>query len=216
MDSIEICNLALNMLGINSIVSFDEENNNNAELCRTFFPVCRDRVLRDHAWSFASARFDLTILAGVQSLDEALPFVCAVPGDCIAVRELLNGIRFRCWGKRIMVESLPATLIYTRRVEDPSEFDVSFCEALQYSLASEIGMSNTRSQALIQSFKQEYERKLAVARSIDSRENRYAYQKRQRNSSFIASRSGNVSDAVRDCCGSAIRWVEGNAGKQVQ
>ncbi len=212
MDSIDIVNLALNMLGINSIASFDEENN-NAQLCKKFFPVCRDRVLRDHSWSFAAASVELAQL-NERSLDPALQFVCSVPGDCIAVREVLPGIKYRPWGRKIMVSSLPATLIYTCRVEDSSLFDPTFCEALQYNLAVEIGMSNTRNASLIQMYRQEYERTLALARSIDSNENRFAYQNSKRTSHWIHAR-GAGGNAVEQSAGQPINWVKGTEGKQV-
>ena len=52
MNTIEICNLSLMMIGMPTIVSF-ENNNNNARMCKNFFPTVRDRVLRDHCWSFS-------------------------------------------------------------------------------------------------------------------------------------------------------------------
>jgi hypothetical protein len=213
MDSITLCNLSLNMLGINNITSFDDTNN-NAQLCKTFFPVCRDRVLRDHAWSFAAAKTNLSALQGVESIDPDLPFVCSLPGDCIAVRDVIGDIPYRTWGRKIMVQSLPASVIYTARIEDTSLFDATFCEALQYILAAELGMSNTRNSGLIQLFRQEYERKLAIARSIDSSENRYAYQNHRRHSNWLDSRGAGSCDA-RSCTGAPVKFVEGTAGKQV-
>lgn len=211
MDSIDICNLALNMLGIASIVSFDETNN-NAKLCKAFFPVCRDRVLRDHSWSFAAKRYELSKLPNDTTLDPNLPFVCGVPADCIAVRDILYGIRYKTWGRRIMVEALPATMIYTARIEDTSLFDATFCEALQYSLAGEIAMGNSRHANLLQMFRQEYERRLSIARSIDSSENHLAYQNTHRKSSWISARGAGVDEISRQS--GPVQWVQGTEGVQ--
>ena len=206
MDSISICNLALMMVGIPAITSFQDENN-NAKLCKTFFPVLRDRVLRDHTWSFATAGYDLQCLAE-KSIDPEYRYVCALPGDVIRVIEIVGNRPYRRVENKILVQELPATLIYTRRVEDPGLFDETFVEALQYLLAAEIGMSNTRDAQLINMYRQEYEKRLALARSIDSQENRYAMQNRPQRSSWIKSRSsGGEYDRP-------VTWTRGTEGQQ--
>lgn len=186
MDSVSICNMALMMLGMNRITNFDEENN-NAKLCKQFFPILRDRVLRDHTWSFATAAADLQRVADEDSFDPAFPVVCGLPPDVIRVVQLVGDIPYRCVGRKIFVADYPAKVIYIRRVEDASEFDVTFTEALQYLLAAEIGMANTLNTNLINYYRREYEQRLRVARSIDSAENVHAHQSGSR-SSWIAAR----------------------------
>ena len=209
MDTITICNLALNMLGIPQILNFDEAND-NAKLCKRFFPVVRDRVLRDHPWSFAAASCKLSELADTAPFDPRFSFVCPLPGDLLRVNEIHPGAPYRIAGRNIFVTELPATLVYTRKVEDSSLFDETFAEALQYALAAEIGMANTRDPHLIALYRQEYERRLAIARSIDSQENHGAYALPPRRSHWIAARS-----AALPCLPAGkLNWVEGNAGKQ--
>lgn len=206
MNAVTICNMALMKVGIPPITSFDDENN-NAKLCKTFFPVLRDRVLRDHAWSFAAAFHELQEL-DEPSPDPDLPKVCALPGDVIRVISLDGGRPYRRMGVRILVPELPATLLYTRRVEDTELFDDTFVEALQLLLASEVGLSGTRDPQLVNLLRQEYERRLAVARAIDSQENRHASQLRPRRSHWIDAR-GACPEERRP-----VKWTEGNAGKQ--
>lgn len=213
MHALDICNLALNMLGIAPIISFDEDNN-NARLCARFFPICRDSALRDHSWSFADKACQLVPLDGVESIDEELKVVCAIPGDCIAARYIMYDRPFRMWGRRIMVDAVPATLIYTARIEDTLLFDPLFVECLQYMLATEMAMCNTRDGNLVKFYRQEYERRLLLARSIDSRENRNQYQLSQKRSNFIQARNSG-SQGVENCCGTPIKWTEGTEGKQV-
>ena len=209
MDSVTICNLALGMLGMPQITTL-EETNNSGNLCRTFYPVLRDRVLRDHSWSFATAWEELQLLAET-SLDPEFPYVCALPGDAIRVLDLVGGAPYRKLGRRILVNALPATVVYTRRVTDCSLFDETFCEALQYLLAAEIGMANTRDAQLVNYYRQQYQAALAVARSIDSSENRGALQNAPRRSNWLGSRArGNCE---RGFAGPVI-WTSGNAGKQ--
>ena len=207
MDSVSICNLALMLVGIPGITSFQEENN-NAKLCKTFFPVLRDRVLRDHTWSFATAFHELQAL-DERSLDPEYGTVCGLPGDVIRIIEIEGNRPYRRIGTKILVKELPATLIYTRRVEDPGLYDETFVEALQYLLAAEIGMSNTRDTQLIAMFRQEYEKRLALARSIDSQENRFEHQNAARRSSWIRGR-GHGTENYRP-----VKWTEGTEGKQV-
>ena len=209
MDSVTICNLALMMVGIPAISSF-EDINNNAKLCKSFFPVLRDRVLRDHTWSFAAAAADLQRLQET-SFDHKYPFVCALPGDVIRVVNLEGDAPYRRAGNKILVQSLPARVIYIRRIEDPNLFDETFVEALQYLIASEIGMANTRDAQLIQLFRQKYEHSLMIARSIDSQENRFAYQKPAAHSNWLAARGEAITSAA-----AGVQWTEGTCGKQVQ
>ena len=206
--------MALNMLGMPAITQFDETNN-SARLCKQFFPILRDRVLRDHHWSFAAASVKLQALADAQPFDPQYRYVCTLPGDLIRITALYPEMPYRKAAGRIFVPELPATLIYTRRVDDSTVFDETFCQALQYQLAAEIGMSNTRDPQLINYYRSEYERILAIARSIDSSENRYAYQPGTKQSNWIAARYESVNDPVARQCGTPLNWVQGNAGKQV-
>lgn len=187
MDSVSICNLALGMLGIPAIMSM-EEPNNNAKLCRRFFPVLRDRVLRDHCWSFATTGTALQRLSEA-SYDPEYEFVCLLPGDCIRVLRLMSGGAYRRIGARLYVNESEPVAEYIRRVENPEEFDETFTEALQYLLAAEIGMANTRDAQLINLYRQEYARRLSIARSIDSQENRFALQGHGKRSRWLGARA---------------------------
>ncbi len=211
MDSVTICNFALVMLGIPKIASFDDENN-NARQCRMFYPALRDRVLRDHAWSFAMAACELAAL-DVRSPDPHFRFACGLPGDMIRCLNIDHDRPFRLFGNTILIDELPARLFYTRRVVDPRKFDATFIEALQYALAAEIGMANTRDAQLINLYRNEYEKRLAVARSLDSSENRYAFQNAPRRSRWIESRFDGGAPGLHRHCG-PVRWVRGDSGIQ--
>lgn len=211
MDSLIICNLALSMLGIPMIARLDD-GSKQAQQCALLFPVIRDRVLRDHTWGFAAAGDELQQLAE-ESFDPAFPIVCSLPTDFIRVIRLTDYDEYRVNGRKILVKSLPNRLIYVRRIEDASMFDATFAEAMQYLLASEIAMSNTRDASLAQYYRQMYEARLAIARSIDSQENIHVYQNPARKSSFLSARFGGYSgfppsEAV------PLRIIEGTEGKQ--
>lgn len=186
MDSVNICNLALNMIGIPPIASFSE-NNNNAKLCERFYPVMRDKVLRDHTWSFATYAMELPQLAE-KPFDPNYSFAFQLPGDLLRIIELIPREPYRKV-RNMIFANVPVTCVYIKKVEDPELFDVTFVEALQYLLAAEIGLANTKDGNLIAYYRQQYEKSLAIARSIDSQENFYNYQQREETkSSFIAAR----------------------------
>lgn len=209
MDSVTICNMALMAAGIPPITSF-EETNDNAKLCKTFYPVLRDRVLRDHNWSFATSYFDIQRSAE-KSPDPEYPIVCLLPGDLIRVLNLLDNSPFRRIGNKLLVTQFPVTLVYIKKVEDPNLFDPAFTEALQNLISSEIVLSASRDIQQAQYFRNEYERKLAIARSIDSQENSHTNQIQQTGSTFIAARNGAASRIAKG----RVVFVEGTAGKQV-
>lgn len=186
MDPVNICNLALNMVGIPPITSFSDKNN-NAKLCEQFYPVLRDKVLRDHTWSFATYSMQLPQLAE-KPFDPEYEFAFQLPGDLLRIIELIPDVPFRKVRDMIFANQ-SVTCVYIKKVEDTTLFDVTFVEALQYLIAAEIGLANTRDGSLISYYRQQYERSLAIARSIDSQENHHTYQPpRDRGSSFLAAR----------------------------
>lgn len=210
MNTVEICNLALNMLGMPSVVDLDDDSN-SSRLCQRFYPVCRDRVLRDHLWSFAAAAVEL------QALDEyspipALPYVCNLPGDLLRVDKVLSGQPYRIFNNKILLQSLPDTLLYVRKVENPEEFDVTFVEALQFALAAELAMVATADLNRVNYCRQEYQQRLAAARSIDSAENLHAFQLPPNKSNWLDSRMGGAgNDGV---IGAPIKYVKPELGLQ--
>lgn len=200
--------MALGMLGMPQITSFDDTNN-SAKLCKTFFSVLRDRCLRDHKWSFATAFLPLQILDET-SPDPVYPFVAPLPGDCIRVLRLQSRTQYRKTGNKILLKTHPDTLEYIRRIYDSEMFDATFTEALQYLIASEIGMAATRDAQLISMYRKEYENRLAIARSIDSAENAACHQTGSPASAFLAARRAGTAMPTHG----KITWTTGNAGIQ--
>ena len=207
MNSVTICNLALMAAGIPPITSF-EDSNNNAKLCKSFYKILRDRVLRDHVWSFAT-EYHVLQKSAERSPNPEYEYVCHIPGDVIRIIRLADDTPYIRMGDKILTNQYPATLVYVKRVEDPNLYDELFVDALQNLLASEIVISVSRDIQMAQFFRNEYERKLATARSIDSAENVYAHQPVSGCGSFIASRLG-YSGGKRG----KMTFVQGNAGMQ--
>jgi hypothetical protein len=139
------------------------------------------------------------------------PFVCAEPFDLIRILEVDDGEEYIRVGNRVLTKRSGARIKYVRRVEDPEQFDELFTEALQYAIAAEIVITNTRDPQLANYYRSEYERRLAVARSIDSAENRHDMKPRPQRSHWIEARGGGGTPYRR---GNTV-WTEGTEGKQI-
>lgn len=209
MNNVDICNLALNMLNMPAITSLDEDSP-SARICRRFFPVCCQRVLRDHFWSFAVSTADLAVIDET-SFDPAFPHVCTIPGDCIRIIGLADKTPYRKAGNKILTRNPHAQLIYIRNVENAVEFDVTFGEALQYHLAAELALGQTRDANLANFYRSEYRERLAIARSIDSAENIAAYQPGRKKSNVLA---GRFSDSAVPGLGTPVEFIKGTHGIQ--
>ena len=191
MNTLEICNAALTLLNIPALASLDDDSDAAALVKRHFAPL-RDRLLREHSWSFAEASWPLSAAAGPASPFADLPLGCPLPADCIRAEGLADGGRMRLVGRLAYVAALPATLLYTRRVEDSTRFDPLFAQALVHLLASEVALSCTRDANLAQHHLGQYQRLLLVAESADSAENVDRYRRRPPRGSFLAARFGGL------------------------
>ena len=207
MDSVTICNLSLMAAGMAPITELGE-NSNSGRLCKIFYPVVRDRVLRDHIWSFAQFYCVLS-QNNEESPDRDFPVICNLPGDLVRIVKVNEGDTYKRVSDRIMLKTLPATLLYIRKVEDPNLFDAAFTDALQQLLAAEISLASSRDIQQAQYFRNQYQEKLAIARSIDSQENVYFSEKKKKYSSFIEARGHHSSRS-----NGRITFVEGDSGRQ--
>lgn len=141
--AVGICNLAVAHLGqqanITSITP--PEGSVEAEYCATFYPIARDTVLEDFAWTFASKRTALALLA-----DTISPWLYgyAIPADCLKTRRVLPaateidhaGVRFAVENGVIYTNEPNAELVYTYFLTDTTKFSPKFVLCLSRLLAS--------------------------------------------------------------------------------
>jgi len=60
MSEVSICNQALSLLAVPSILALDPEEGPEASLCATNYAPLRDSLLSEASWSFATRRYQLT------------------------------------------------------------------------------------------------------------------------------------------------------------
>ena len=176
MDKISVCNMVLDLLSIPRITSFDD-NSNQAQKCKLFFQTVAERVLRDHFWSFALTGCKI-VESPEEVFDDDFLKVGILPTDLIRIVKVSGDQPYRRNGMRIYSDKFPLKLIYVRRELNPEAWDASFLEAFQNLLSCELSASITSDISKRDYYRKEYERILSLARTIDSQENRYQFNRK--------------------------------------
>jgi hypothetical protein len=146
----EIANLALSHLGIGKeIANLETEKSQEATACRRFYPTCRDAVLRDFPWPFATKFAILALVADPPTETLEWAFSYRYPTDCLTIRRIQTGvrqdnqdtrIRFKLGrddqGQLVYCDESLAKVEYTFREEDPQRYPADFQLAMSFRLAA--------------------------------------------------------------------------------
>lgn len=168
---VAICNDALAMIGHDFIVSL-ETASKPAGLCKVFYPLRRDEVLRSHPWNFAMKRMELAAVttAPVWGYDVAY----ALPSDCLRVWQLdlsHSTTRWKVEARTIVADqSAPLNILYIAQITDTALFDAQFSAALACRIAADLALPITSSAALRKAMLEEYETRIRAARGTDATE----------------------------------------------
>lgn len=146
---VSICNRALSHLGIGRGIASLDERSAEAQACRDFYELMRDATLRDVPWPFASRYVTLALVEDLPVPEWLYSY--REPANCLAFREIPNGIRPTTRVARIPYEILSdddGGLIYTNRplargkytakVTDTNRFKPDFDHALSLRLAAAV------------------------------------------------------------------------------
>lgn len=165
---VEICNIALSRLASSSPISSLGERSKAAELCTIFYAQCRDEVLREFPWPFATTA---VALADVGSPASGWAFRYSYPADCSLVlgimqpgqREIIETdqlipykVGYSPAGAVIHTDQPQAVACYVARVEDTTLFDPLFVSALAWKLATELAIPITGKREHRQDCEQQY------------------------------------------------------------
>lgn len=144
---VDVCNLALGLLGDEATVSSIDppEGSAQAEHCARFFSIARTVLLESHDWSFATKR---RVLAETGTPPDSWGFSYALPTDCIRAIAVLNPestddtagqdfeIETDSTGTKLIYTNVEeATLRYTRLVTDMTKYTPLAVNALARLLA---------------------------------------------------------------------------------
>lgn len=158
---ISICNLALSNIGNSRSINSLEEASKEADVCSLHFEQCRDSVLADFDWNFATKR---VALADTGAPPTDWQYAYRYPTDCVRITEIMVpgirnptaeqriqyevGVDAAGTGKLIYTDQPQAMLKYVTRITDVNMFDAIFIEALAWRLAAAINMTLTGSADL--------------------------------------------------------------------
>lgn len=158
---ISICNLALSNIGNSRSINSLEEASKEADVCSLHFEQCRDSVLADFDWNFATKR---VALADTGEPPTDWQYAYRYPTDCVRITGIMvPGIRNPTAEQRIPYEvgvdaagtwkliytdQQQAMLKYVTRITDVNMFDAIFIEALAWRLSAAINMTLTGSADL--------------------------------------------------------------------
>jgi len=210
VSEVEICNLALQEIGDESIISLSD-NSVSAQQCNLRYNSARRSALESHTWNFAMRRASLALT------DKEDPFgdfnsIFTLPSDCIRVvktdREdeitfgtdpLFNGFktvgftntyagrdRYRIEGRNFFYDDDTALILFISDVTDTTQFSPLFVDALALYLAHKIAYKLTGSRTLEADLLQRYERTLREAKLRDAQEGTI---ERSETSRFLSVRS---------------------------
>ena len=179
-NTVEICNLALAIIGSARITSISDDVE-SARVLNDVFDIVRDSELRANNWNFAMKRASIAALTTVPVAEFSYEY--QLPSDCLRVVEVgedtpavsltsYRSSREREWaisGRKIETDlSSPLSIRYVSRVTDTGKFDAMFVTALACRLASVIAnritdLSDRRSLAM-----QEYRQAIFEAMRADA------------------------------------------------
>jgi hypothetical protein len=151
--NVYIANRAVTKLGEARIISLTDSTKAATDIASMFDSV-RDDELRAHRWNFAKARATLPALTAKPAFGFANAFQLPTDflsliqvGDFLVYPRMDTRGLFSIEGRQILTNLGPSLPIrYTKRVEDPNLFDVSFIEAFACRLALESCESLTQSE----------------------------------------------------------------------
>lgn len=184
---VDICNVALARLGDEAtLTSIDPpEGSAQADHCARFYPICKDKILREYPWSFAVKRKTpaelLTEPLGGDEHAFMLPTDCLnllsvhIPGESRSRCGLTEYTVENFQNARAIICSEPS--IWLRYVSDevPSQaFPTDFCDALSWLLASYLAgpmIAGSSGATMAANYMKLYEEALGKAMQADARNN---------------------------------------------
>lgn len=146
----QIANLALTHLGIGKeIANLDSEKTEEAVTMRRLYADCRDAVLRDFPWPFATKFASLALVSDPPVETDEWDYSYRYPIDAIMLRRIQTDVRidtnqsrivFKLGrddsGQLIYTDEQEAKAEYTFQETDPQRYPSDFVLALSFRLAA--------------------------------------------------------------------------------
>ena len=169
VSDIQICNQALLRLGVQRISAFSD-NNPIAAACNVVYADCRDQLLREHPWNFATTRVKLSPEASTPLFGWTYQFI--LPSDCLKVLLVNDNLNpYKIEGNKILTDAKTVNLVYIKQETDTTKYDPSFQEALSLKIATNLAFALGRlDSGLITNLNNLYTQQLMIAKNLDGQE----------------------------------------------
>lgn len=183
MNTIDLCNLALDHIGASNPIQSLDEGSREASVCGRHYTPALEALLRTFDWSFARAyNYTSMIDDGSVPIPDQWLYAYAYPNDAVRVWCVHQNPRIgkpplhevasmpSGQGQVIFTTVTPALFRYTRRISDAGYFDPAFALALSYTLAERICYPLTRDTKQVDIFRKLALEQLAYARTASANE----------------------------------------------
>lgn len=172
----DIVNLALILLGDNTVVSIND-NSKNARTIKAVYDTIREDELRARLWKFALTRANLASL-NVSNIPAPYKYAYSVPSDCLRIidagntRQVLGLLNYRTGLEKMydfqgntIYTTIPSPLAvhYVQNVQETTLFDANFVTAFAAKLAMTAAKSLTDSVQIYAKAEKDYERAIVLA-----------------------------------------------------
>lgn len=173
LTDIEISNDALDLLGVENVISL-EDDSKQGRLCKKQFPICRNFILSIHPWNFAIKRQVLAELsvAPVFGYDRFFQ----LPADYLTVlppsqhEKISTQIVYKIEDGKLATDELTFNLKYISEVLDTSKFTPSFSQTLSAYMASKMAYKLINDRGVARDVDALYRNHISQARSINAME----------------------------------------------
>ena len=172
-----ICNMALTPLGAQRIHDIGDDSDETAVLCRLYYDIIVDEVLRSHTWNCAIWFQSLASLSSDDDdylLDdyEEYDYQYTLPTDpkCLRVISIPEypDYDYEIVGDYLLCDLDEVVLKYVKRITDPTKFDALLVQSIAYRLAAELADRITNSSRTRDNMLKMYEWQLNRAQTVDS------------------------------------------------
>lgn len=170
-----IGNLALSHLGSAARIASLTEDSTEARHINLQYAICRDSLLCEFDWSFATKTEALALLA--EEPNDLWLYAYAKPADCLRALRIVPTTtsqtpypyRLMQYGTQAAVYTNveDAHLEYVQAITDPTLFSKKFVETFALKLAVAVALPITTDKWIRDRVFDEYRRSLAQARTMD-------------------------------------------------
>jgi len=168
---VEICNLAMTVLGADRITSLSD-NTENARRLTAIYDDCLNDVLRAHPWNFAITRVKLSLLVTTPLFGYDYEF--QLPTDCLRVIEVSDGSQpimdFKIEGRKLLLNYDSVYIKYIANVTDPNQYTSQFIFVLSSRLAAELAYAITNNKTTAELLTKVYMDRLQKCKETDAQE----------------------------------------------